>query len=99
MNKDFLIKGSVKPWHVVFLFAVFLCVAVVGAYKLTLSAPISLRPQLRDIAAGAILGAFVALVTVIVPEFRRALPALFSSGRNRLSGADFFLALALMITW
>jgi membrane protease YdiL (CAAX protease family) len=84
---------------VIFLFAVFLSVAIVGSYKLTLSAPIALRPQLRDIASAAILGGLVALITVVVPEFRRTLPALFSRGSSRMSGTDFLLAMGLMIAW
>jgi membrane protease YdiL (CAAX protease family) len=99
MNKDSLLKGSVKPWHVVFLFAVFLSVAMVTSYKLTLSVPASFRSQVRDVISVAIIGAFVALVTAIVPEFRRVVPVVFSLGRSRFTGTDFCLSVALMIAW
>ena len=96
-DKEALLQGAVRPWHIVFLFAVFFCVAVVASFKLTLSAPAALRMQFRDIVAAAFMGGFVALVTAIVPEFRRALPALFR--RQRWKARDLLLALGLMLAW
>lgn len=97
--KSSLIRGAVKPWHVLFLLGVSWAVSGVGAHKIAEHVAIENRMAIRDMAISA-LGALIILAfTVIVPEFRRSLAVLFSRPSTRPTAADLSLACAVTLCW
>jgi len=97
--KSVLVDGAVKPWHVVFLFFVSWSVAVVGAFKMAQQLGGPFKDGIRDIAIQGIFSAIILAFTVVVPEFRRSLKALFVKPAPRPSALDLGLAFALTLAW
>src|SRR5258706_5082622 len=98
-SKAILVNGAVKPWHVIFLYSVCYAVGDVGSYYLTKSDDPAIRYELRNLMVHAIGSTILLAFTIVVPEFRRSLPILFSSGIARMTVREFVLAVALFLCW
>ena len=97
--KSPLVHGAVKPWHVLFLLALSWAVSGVGAHKIAEYVEIESRTTIRDMATSAIGASIILIFTIVVPEFRRALPALFARPASKPSNGDLALAFCVMLAW
>jgi hypothetical protein len=98
-SKDVLTTGAVRPWHVLFILVLAYAVGFVAGHKLTLGIDEPVRPYLR-IAVITVISAFLYLVfSVVVPELRRALPALFARPIVGIQRGDIGWAIATMLCW
>ena len=97
--KPTLAAGSVRPWHVLFLYSVCFLVGIVAAYYVTKGQQESYRREAWDATLHGITSALILALTLIVPEFRKSLPLLFSRHGAKRSVNEFFLALALALCW
>jgi membrane protease YdiL (CAAX protease family) len=97
--KSSLVHGAVKPWHVLFLFGLSWVVSSVGAHKIAEHIAIESRMTVRNMAMSAIGASIILIFTVVVPEFRRSLPVLFSHPVSRPSKRDVALVFSVMLAW
>ena len=99
ISKDVLTRGAVKPWHAVFIALVAYAVGGVAGDKLARGFDADLVFGMRSLLVISIASAVILAYTVIVPEFRRAVPMLFGATRRDVKRSDFALAFALMLCW
>ncbi len=71
--KDVLVRGAVRPWHVIFILLVAYVVSQISALKLTQGLDSALRDQLLWVLGSSINALICLAFVVVVPEFRRAL--------------------------
>src|SRR5260221_4882245 len=88
-SKAILVNGAVKPWHVIFLYAVCYAVGEVGGFYLTKGEDPAIRYELWNLMIHAIGATILLAFTIVVPEFCRSLPTLFSAGIERMTLRDF----------
>jgi membrane protease YdiL (CAAX protease family) len=98
-SKSMLVHGAVKPWHVLFLYGVCFVTSIVAGERLTRAEDPAYRHELWDITLHVLSSFMILVLTIVVPEFRRSLPVLFSAGIAKLKLRDFALALAVMLCW
>jgi membrane protease YdiL (CAAX protease family) len=98
-SKSILLRGAVKPWHVVFLYSLGFVVSTVAAYYLTQHERAEIRHEMNDVVWRGINGVIILIFTIVVPEFRRSLPTLFAKPSSRVAGKDVALALGVCLAW
>src|SRR5260221_607948 len=94
-----LVKGAVKPWHVLFLYSVSFAVSTVASFYLTRNEVPDIRYEMRDVVWRGINGVIIMFITIVVPEFRRSLSMLFAPPSERIEGRDVALAVAVSLAW
>jgi membrane protease YdiL (CAAX protease family) len=97
--RDALTSGAVKPWHVVFIFFVAWSVGIVGSFKATQHVDAAFRREAWELVLQGIFSAIILAFTVIVPEFRHTLKALFAKPVPRPSAIDLGFAFAITLAW
>ncbi|MGZ5037214.1 MAG: CPBP family intramembrane glutamic endopeptidase [Usitatibacter sp.] len=97
--KRLLIEGAVKPWHVIFVFFVAWSVGIVGGFKMTQGVAGEFRLQAWDAAVQGIYSTILLAFVAVVPEFRRALGALFTKPRIAPTRNDLAIVFGLSLAW
>lgn len=97
--KSVLVKGAVRPWHLVFICAAALAVSDVASFKLTQGESAAFSPIARDLLRYLISGALILAFVLGVPELRRPLPVLFARSPLRISKSGLAIALMLALCW
>jgi hypothetical protein len=85
--------------HVVFLYATFFLAASLYAYKATRGIPSPAREIYQNLITHAGSALLLAIVVLVVPELRRALPALYARPNSHVSNGDIALFVLTMFTW
>src|SRR5260221_14005114 len=88
-----LVKGAVKPWHVLFLYSVSFAVRTVASFYLTRSAVPDIRYEMRDVVWRGINGVIIMFITIVVPKCGRVLLILFARPQERVEGRAVCLPL------
>jgi membrane protease YdiL (CAAX protease family) len=94
-----LLRGAVRPAHVLFLYFVFYIVSIIAGGHLAARLDPTLRQSLQLLIGETISACFMLVVTLVVPEMRRSLKALYGAPSTTLRLPDAFLILALLLTW
>ncbi len=94
-----LAKGAVRTSHLIFLFIVIFCAAVIAAIKLTSFVDPAIRQAAGNMVVQALMAGAILVLTLVVPELRRSVPALYGPRRHELSLTDAGLFMALMLAW
>lgn len=94
-----LTTGAVRGWHIALLYTMIWCSMVVASAKITPATDPLLREDLRYVVMQALTAGLVVLVTLIVPELRRSIRALYARQARGLEVLDVALFASLMLTW
>jgi len=97
--KSFLLRGSVRPWHIVFIALVAASVSGVASFYITKGESAEFRPIGRELVRHLLASAVILAFVVVVPELRRCLAALFARPLVPVNRADMTLAFGLMLCW
>lgn len=91
--------GAVRGWHIALLYAMIWCSMVVASARLTAGADAWLREDLRSLVMQGLTATLVVLVTLVVPELRRAIPGLYERRAPGLDARDALVFAGLMLAW
>jgi membrane protease YdiL (CAAX protease family) len=97
--KDALVRGAVRPWHVVFILLVAYVVAEIVTFKLTQTLDFASRERIAPVLDSTINAIICLAFVVVVPEFRRSLRLLYSEPLTKPTAADLSWALLAMLCW
>jgi membrane protease YdiL (CAAX protease family) len=94
-----LVAGRVRPWQLLFLYAAIMAATGVATMIWAREADLAWRFAVQPLAFGISAALLLALVTALVPELRRSLPALYRRPVAMPTWRETLLFIGMTFTW
>jgi len=91
--------GAVRGWHIVVLWVMAFAAGAVMSHYMTLDVDSAYRYAAKMLVWDLVSAAFMVILTICVPELRRAVPALLGDGWDNKRWADSVIAIGVMFAW